>query len=106
MNKYQKWLIVSIVFLVATLVVPIYVLYNALTSNLAQYVQNLPTLQDQPHMNEFFRSISAEQQMLLLMVTVVEAALVAAFAMTLWYAIKCRDQCRNYPAAIGKTQSK
>jgi hypothetical protein len=97
MNRYQKFLILSIVFLAISLIVPIYALYNALTSNLSQYITTLPTLQEQPYINDFFARLSADQQNLLIILIVVEAVFVVLFAATLWYAIKCRDRCRNFP---------
>ncbi len=97
MNRYQKFLILAIVFLAVSLIVPIYALYNALTSNLRQYITTLPTLQDQPHMNDFFNKVSADQLNLLIILIVIEAVFVVLFAATLWYAIRCRDRCRNFP---------
>ena len=101
MNKYQKWLVVSIVFLAASFVMPIYVLYTALNETLQTAVTTLPDYSSSNpstgSVSTFLQAQQAAQVQLLTIVVVVEALLVAGFSVTLWYAIRCRDQCRNYP---------
>ncbi len=89
----------AVVFLVVALVVPVYVLYDTITSNLREYVRQLPTLQDQPNANDFFTRLSASQQTLMAILVVVEAVFVVLFAVAMWYALRCRekDRCRTYP---------
>jgi hypothetical protein len=102
MDKYQKWLILSLVFLVAALIVPVYVLYTALGSTLQTAVNTIPNYSSNnpasAGLTNFLQTQQAAQQQLLYIVIGVEALLVVCFSLTLWYAIKCRDQCRNYPA--------
>jgi hypothetical protein len=101
MNKYQKWLIVSIAFLVGTLAVPIYVLYTALGETLQTAVNTIPNYSSNNpstgRISLFVQNQQAAQLNLLLTTIGVETVLVVCFAATFWYAIKCRDQCRNYP---------
>lgn len=89
MNKYQKWLIVSIIFLATALVMPIYVFYSSLGATIKIVESSIPP--------NFQATQQAAQAQLLVVVVAVEAILVACFAVTFWYAIKCRDQCRSYP---------
>ncbi len=102
MNKYQKWLVVSIIFLAAAFVMPIYVLYTALGATLQTAVQTIPNYDaNNPStggINAFVQGQQAAQAGLLAVIIAVEILLVASFSVTLWYAIKCRDQCRNYPS--------
>ncbi len=95
MNKYQSWLIVSIIFLAAAFIMPIYVLYTALGKTLQDVSTNLTTYPT--GLGGFLQAQQTAQTQLITVVIVVEAILVAVFAATFWYAIKCRDQCRNYP---------
>ena len=102
MNKYQKWLIVSIIFLVASLGFPIYVLSSALSATIIA-VNTIPqnTASNEHSTGSGITSFIATQQsaqlQLTVMVLAVEAVLVTVFAVTFWYAIKCRDQCRAFP---------
>jgi hypothetical protein len=101
MDKYVKWLILSIVFLAAAFVMPIYVLSTALASTLQTAVNTIPDYsssnpQTGP-LSSFFQSQSAAQNQLVIIVIVIEAVLVACFSVTFWYAVKCRDNCRNFP---------
>jgi hypothetical protein len=100
MDKYVKWLILAIVFLAAAFIMPIYVLYTALGSTLQTAVNTIPDYassnpQTAP-LNTFVQNQSAAQNQLLIIVVVVEAVLVACFSVTLWYAIRCRDNCRTF----------
>jgi ABC-type multidrug transport system fused ATPase/permease subunit len=101
MDKYRKWLIVSIVFLAAAFVMPVYVLYTALGSTLQHAVDVIPNYSsNNPQTGgiaSFLQTQQAAQAQLLVLVIVVEALLIAGFGLTLWYAIKCRDLCRNFP---------
>jgi len=101
MNKYQKWLVVSIVFLAASLAMPIYVLYTALGESLQTAVNTIPDYSSSNPstggISTFLQNQQAAQMQLLLIVIGIEVLLVACFSVTFWYAIKCRDQCRNYP---------
>jgi hypothetical protein len=102
MNKYQSWLIVSIVLLAFSFIVPIYIFYNALGENLRTAVNILPdynasSAAQAPPPSQFYETQSAAQLQLLYLVIAVEAVLVVSFAVTFWYAIKCRDQCRRFP---------
>ncbi len=102
MNKYQKWLIVSIIFLAAALVLPIYILYAALGQLLQTAVNTIPDYSTHDPATQgltgFLQTQQAAQVQLLVGVIAVEAILAVCFVATLWYAIKCRDQCRNYPS--------
>ncbi len=102
MNKYQKWLIVSIAFLVAALVMPIYVLYTALGEALQTAATTIPNYDaNNPStggINAFVQGQQAAQAGLLVTVIALEIILVVCFTATFWYAIKCRDQCRNFPS--------
>ncbi len=106
MNKYQKWLVVSIVFLAASLVLPIFVLYNALGETLRNAANTIPDYSaNNPQTGSidlFIQQQQAAQAQLLLILLAVEAVLVVAFAVSFWYAIKCRDQCRNFPSPTPK----
>ena len=101
MDKYVKWLILSIVFLAAAVVMPTYVLYTALTESLQTAVSTLPDYSSHNPstggISGFLQTQQAAQLQLLIIVIAVEALLVACFSVTFWYSIKCRDQCRNYP---------
>lgn len=101
MDKYVKWITLSMVLLAASFVMPIYVLYTALNDTLQQAVKTIPNYAaNNPQtggINTYLQNQTAAQTQLLIIVVVVEAILVAAFAVTLWYGIKCRDQCRNFP---------
>jgi len=101
MNKYQKWLIVSVVFLAAAFVMPIYVLYTALGEALQTAVNTIPDYSSSNPatggISTFLQTQQAAQNQLLTIVIVAEIILVACFSVTFWYAIKCRDQCRNFP---------
>jgi hypothetical protein len=102
MNKYQKWLIMSIVFLVAALIMPIYALYTALGETLRTAANTIPNYDaNNPAtggIDAFVQGQQAAQAELLVIVIALEILLVACFTATFWYAIKCRDQCRNYPS--------
>jgi hypothetical protein len=101
MKKYMKWLIVSIVFLVASLIMPIYVLYAALNTTLQTAVNILPNYSaNNPAtggLDQFLQQQTAGQNQLLIIVVAVELLLVACFSITMWYTVKCRDMCRNFP---------
>ncbi len=105
MNKYQKWLAVSIVLLAIAIVMPIYVLSTALNQTLTNVTSAVPDWfthsQSTEGLNEQIRALVQEHQaaqtQLIIIVTAVEMLLVAGFSVTLWYAIKCRDQCRSFP---------
>jgi hypothetical protein len=102
MNKYQKWLVVSIVFLAAAFIMPIYALSTALSATIIAVntiPQNTATNEHSTGsgITSFIATQQAAQLQLTIIVVAVEALLVAVFAVTFWYAIKCRDQCRTYP---------
>ncbi|HKZ88588.1 MAG TPA: hypothetical protein VJ066_05465 [Candidatus Bathyarchaeia archaeon] len=101
MYKYTKWLALSIVFLAAAFIMPIYVLYSALNTTLQEAVNTIPDYaSNSPQtggVNTFLQAQTAAQVQLLIIVIAVEAVLIASFSVTLWHAIKCRDNCRNYP---------
>lgn len=109
MNKYQKWFIVSIVFLAAAFVMPIYVLYNALTTTLQTAVNVLPDYSSNNPSTQnpasFLQAQQAAQLQLLIVVIGIEALLIGCFVVTLLYAIRCRDQCRTYPV-LGQSSEK
>jgi hypothetical protein len=92
-----KALIVGIVFFAASLIVPVFALYEQATATTSGMSQ-LPDLTDRTGLISFFNEQAAEQQRLLLIVVVIEAVLVAGFAVSFWYAIRCTnsDQCRNF----------
>jgi hypothetical protein len=92
-----KALIVGIVLLAASLIVPVFALYEAATST-TRGLSQLPDLTDRTSLINFFSQQSAQQQTILLVVVVVEVVLVAGFAVSFWYAIRCtnKDQCRNF----------
>jgi hypothetical protein len=90
MNKYQKWLVVSIIFLAAAFVMPIYVLSSALSATII-------AINTSSGIPNFIATQQSAQLQLVIIVVAVEALLVAVFSVTFWYAIKCRDQCRTYP---------
>jgi len=102
MNKYQKWLVVSIVILAAAFIMPIYVLSTTL-SGVIIAVNTIPqnTASNEHSTGSGIASFIATQQaaqvQTMIIVVAVEAVLVAVFAVTFWYAIKCRDQCRAFP---------
>ena len=101
MNKYQKWLVVSIVFLAASFILPIYVLYTALNNTLTNAVTTVQNYYTSPAhatsgVSSFLKSQQAAQTQLLIVLVAVEVVLVACFAVSLWYAIKCRDQCLSF----------
>jgi len=102
MNKYQKWLVVSMVFLAASFVMPIYVLYTALGETLQTAVNTIPNYSannpSTADISTFLQNQQAAQTQLLVIVIVAEIILVACFSVTLRYALKCRDQCRNFPS--------
>jgi hypothetical protein len=102
MNKYQKWLILSIIFLISALIMPIYVLYNALGNTLQTAVNIIPDYSSSNPatggMSAFLQAQQAAQVQLVILVVIAEAVLTVCFVATLWYAIKCRDQCRNFPS--------
>lgn len=95
MNKYQKWLIVSIIFLAIAFIMPIYVLYTALGKTLQDVSTNVTNYPS--GLGGFLQTQQTAQQQLLILVIVAEAFLVGIFAATFWHAIKCRDRCRVYP---------
>ena len=101
MDKYVKWLVLSIVFLAAAFIMPIYVLYTELASTLQTAVNTIPNYaSNNPQtggISTFLQTQTAAQTQLLIIVIAVEALLIACFSVTLWYAIKCRDNCRNFP---------
>jgi len=102
MNKYQKWLVVSIVFLAAAFVMPIYVLSTTLSATIIAVntiPQNTATNEHSTSsgITDFIATQQAAQLQLMIILITVEALLVTIFAVTFWYAIKCRDQCRTYP---------
>ncbi len=92
-----KALIVGIVFLAAALIVPVFALYEQATAT-TRGMSQLPDLTDRTGLISFFNQQAAEQQRLLFIVVVVEVVLVACFAVSFWYAIRCTnsDQCRNF----------
>jgi hypothetical protein len=102
MNKYQKWLVVSMVFLASSFVMPIYVLYTALGETLQTVVNTIPNYSTNnpstADISTFLQNQQAAQTQLLVIVIVAEIILVACFSVTLRYALKCRDQCRNFPS--------
>lgn len=95
----MKALAVGIVFLVVALVVPVFALYEIVTSNTRATIEILPNLSDQTAIASFFRDLDNRQNMILEIVVIVEAALVVGFAISLWYALKCQrsDVCRTFP---------
>lgn len=101
MNKYQKWLVVSFVFLAAALIFPVYILYTSSIAAIQTAVKTIPNYAaNNPQsagLSDFLNSQTAAQTELLIIVIIVEAVLAAVFAVTLLYAIRCRDQCRNFP---------
>jgi len=104
MQKYRKWLVVSLVFLAVAFVMPIYVLYTASSILIQQAINTTPDYQSSnPQTSShsgivgFLQDQSTAQTQLLIIVVVAEALLIACFGVTLWYGIKCRDQCRTYP---------
>jgi hypothetical protein len=104
MQKHTKWIILSIVFLAAAFVLPTYVFYSALGTTVQQAVDTIPDYyinspQTGPRaIDEFVQAQETAQMQLLVMVIGLETVLVSCFGITLWYGIRCRDLCRNYPA--------
>jgi len=101
MIRYKKWLAVSIVFLAAAFIMPIYVLFTAFNNSLQQALNAIPNYASYSEVTggvtALLQAQSAAQNQLMIVVIVAEALLIAAFSVTLWYAIKCRDQCRTFP---------
>lgn len=101
MDRHKKWFILSIVFLVIALVFPVFAFYNALGTTIRTVSNYRPDYNaDNPQTidtNSFIQAQTAAQIQLLWIVIAVESVMVAAFALTLMYAIRCRDQCRNFP---------
>lgn len=98
MNKNA--LIVAVIFLAAALVTPIYVLYTETTSTLRNYLQEIPNLSGHDTETQAFINAETTRQATLFGVLfVVEVVLVALFAVSMWYAIRCAkaDQCRTFP---------
>ena len=95
----MKALILGIIFLAASLIVPVFALYEEATSNLKQMSQ-LPDLTDKTGLTSFFNQQATRQETLLIIVLIVEVVLVACFAVSFWYALRCtnKDQCRNFAA--------
>ena len=104
MYRYQRWLIVSIVLLAGALIFPIYVLYTALGTTLLKAVNTIPETQTGA-INAFVQAQTLAQTQLLAIVIAVEAVLVVSFAVTMWYAIKCRseDLCLVYAGPTPKS---
>lgn len=79
MNKYQKWLTVSIVLLATSLIMPIYVLYTALGSTLQTAVNVLPDYSSSNpatgSISSFLQNQQTAQLQLLTIVIAVEAVL-------------------------------
>jgi beta-lactamase regulating signal transducer with metallopeptidase domain len=101
--RYQKWLIVAGVFLAVALILPIY-FYAATVGNTSQAPQNVSPdwtsyFKGTGPIYQFLTTQSAAQMELLLVAAVGEVVVVVAFAVTMWYAIKCRskDLCVTYP---------
>ena len=101
MIRYKKWLALSIVFLAAAFIMPIFVLFTAFNNTIQQTLNTIPNYGSYSEVTggvtAFLQAQSAAQNQLLIVVIAVEALLIAAFSVTLWYAIKCRDQCRTFP---------
>jgi uncharacterized membrane protein YwzB len=102
MEKYQKWLIVSFVFLAVALAFPVVAFYNQLGTTITEGSGIRPNWQaDSPQTGNasdiFIREQTAAQNQLLWIVVGVESVMVVGFAATLLYAIRCRDQCLNFP---------
>ena len=99
MYRYQSWLIVSIICLVGALIFPTYVvLLAAQGKSLSQVINS--TGSEHSTSNGIMAVLSTiAQSQIIDVVLVVEVILVALFAVTLWYAIKCRseDLCQAYP---------
>jgi hypothetical protein len=93
----MKALILGIIFLAAAMIVPTFALYQAATSNIRGIAQ-IPDLTDHTGVSTYLNQQAAQQETLLAIVIVVEVILVAGFALSFWYAIKCtnKDQCRNF----------
>jgi hypothetical protein len=92
-----KALVLGIIFLTAALIVPAFALYQEATSSLRGIAQ-IPDLTDHTGVTSFFNQQASQQETLLAIVLIVEVALVACFAVSFWYAIRCtnKDQCRNF----------
>jgi len=102
MEKYQKWLVVSIVFLAIALAFPAAAFYNQLGTTIRAGSDIRPDFQaNNPQTGNirdiFVQEQTAAQNQLLWTVVAVESIMVIAFASTLLYAIRCREQCRNFP---------
>ena len=93
----MKALVLGIIFLTAALIVPAFALYQEATSSLRGIAQ-IPDLTDHTGVTSFFNQQAAQQETLLAVVLIVELVLVACFAVSFWYAIRCtnKDQCRNF----------
>ncbi len=96
-----KALILGIIFLVASLIVPVFALYEEATSSL-RGISSIPDLTDRTEITRYFSQQASTQQNLLIIVMVIEVALVACFAVSFWFAIRCtnRDQCRNFSTPV------
>jgi hypothetical protein len=98
MNKNA--LILAVVFLVASLIVPVYVIYEEANSTLKQLVQEIPNLyQHDTATQDFLNTQAQRQSTVFAVVFIAEIALIACFAVFMWYAIRCTkaDQCRAFP---------
>lgn len=115
MDKYQKWLVVSIIFLAIALTFPIVALYLQSASTLQEVERAIPpnweAANPEPYdpyfgseIELFIQQREAEQTQLLWLIIIVDAVLIALFAATLMYAIRCRDQCRSFPNPTKRQQ--
>jgi hypothetical protein len=99
MYRYQSWLIVSILCLVGALIFPTYVILFATPGQIfRQAIKGMGSEHSTSTGVVAFLHTMAQSQ-LLNAVLIVEAILAALFAVTLWYAIKCRseDLCHPFP---------
>jgi hypothetical protein len=96
----MKALILGIIFLAAALIVPAFALYEQATTTMKGIAQIPELATDPTGLTRYLNQQAVQQETLLAIVLVVEVVLVACFAVSFWYAIKCtnKDQCRNFAA--------
>ena len=96
----MKALILGIILLAAALIVPAFALYQQATTTM-KAISQIPELANDPAgLNTYLDQQAVQQNTLLVIVIIVEVIIVAGFAVSFWYAIKCtsKDQCRNFAA--------
>ncbi len=96
----MKALFLAIVFLAAALIVPIFALYQVVSSGFSNIIQQIPNFAGhETAVVQYLNEQTSQQFIVLVVVIVAEALLIVGFAVSFWYALRCtkRDQCLNFP---------